>query len=188
MDWIPRLLAITSTALAFIAFGGDSADTPVLPTPLPLTTLISVPDASQGTQNATPTTAAIAVIPPTARCGQWWGLATQVGWTEADLPTLDYVLWKESRCDPAQHNTTLNKDGSSDMGLTQINDRSWCLPTRWYPDGYLQTLGILTTVGCDQLFDPATNLTAAKAIYDYSRETNGNGWKPWSIKGPNGNP
>ena len=63
----------------------------------------------------------------------------------------------------------------------QINDRSWCLPTRWYPDGYLQTLGILTKVGCGELFDPATNLKAAKAIHDYSQETNGNGFKPWGL-------
>jgi len=179
MDWIPRLLATTSAVFAFIAVGDWRADAP---TPQPQTTLISVPDASESLLKATPTTTANdAVIPPTARCGQWWGLAIEAGWTEDLLETLDYVLWRESRCDPTQHNTTLNKDGSADVGLTQINDRSWCLPTRWYPQGYLQTVGVLTTVGCEQLFDPYLNLKAAKALYDYSQEANGNGWQPWQL-------
>ena len=33
MDWIPRLLAITSTAFALLAFEGRQADTPSIPTP-----------------------------------------------------------------------------------------------------------------------------------------------------------
>lgn len=132
---------------------------------------------------ATPTTTAIAHIPPTARCGQWWGLAAQAGWQPEHMETLDYVIWRESRCDPAQHNTTRNKDGSTDIGLTQINDRSWCMGTRWYPGGYLQHIGVLRIVGCNELFDPYTNLKAAKAIYDYSLRENDAGWQPWSIKG-----
>jgi hypothetical protein len=108
-------------------------------------------------------------------------LAVEAGWTPDLLPTLDYVMWKESRCDPTQHNTTLNRDGSADVGLTQINDRSWCLGTKWYPKGYLQTIGALPTVGCEQLFDPYLNLVSAKAIYDYAQQHNGNGWQPWKL-------
>jgi hypothetical protein len=108
-------------------------------------------------------------------------LAVEAGWTPDLLPTLDYVMWKESRCDPTQHNTTLNRDGSADVGLTQINDRSWCLGTKWYPKGYLQTIGALSTVGCEQLFDPYLNLVSAKAIYDYAQKHNGNGWQPWKL-------
>jgi hypothetical protein len=133
-------------------------------------------------------TSTIAPVPTTTTaetaprlCGQWWGLALQAGWTQDQLPTLDYVMWRESRCLADRHNTTLNGDGSTDIGLTQINDWSWCLPTRWYPDGYLQTVGVLTTVGCAQLFDPYTNLLAAKTIHDYSQETNRNGWQPWGL-------
>ena len=73
--------------------------------------------------------------------------------------------------------TSLTADGSTDMGLTQINDRSWCLPTRWYPAGYLQTLGKINY--CKDLFDPYLNLVAAKALYDYAEKTNGNGFTPW---------
>ena len=174
MEWIPRLLAITSTALALLAFRGADQTTPSLPTPTPVTTLITLPIASETTTTLPPP-------PADAHCPEWWALAREAGWTDDLLPTLDYVLWKESRCLPDQHNTTLNKDGSSDIGLTQINDRSWCLPTRWYPNGYLQTIGVLSTVGCEQLFDPYANLRAAKAIYDYALEHNGNGWQPWKL-------
>ena len=176
MEWIPRLLAITSTALALLAFRGAEETTPSLPTPTPVTTLLEAPIASQTTTTTVP-------VPSDALCPQWWPLAIDAGWTPDLLPTLDYVMWRESRCLPDQHNTTLNKDGSSDMGLTQVNDRSWCFGTRWYPNGYLQTVGVLNYVGCNELFDPYTNLKAAKAIYDYSLRENDAGWQPWSIKG-----
>jgi hypothetical protein len=45
----------------------------------------------------------------------------------------------------------------------------------------LQTVGVLPTVGCEQLFDPFTNLLAAKALYDYSETHQGNGWAPWNL-------
>ena len=174
MEWIPRLFAITSTALAFAAFKGADETTPPAPTPTPVTTLITLPIASQ-------TTTTLPSALADAHCPQWWGLAKEAGWTDDLLPTLDYVLWRESRCQPDAHNTTLNRDKSADVGLTQINDRSWCLPTRWYPQGYLQTIGILPTVGCEQLFDPYLNLLSAKAIHDYAQQTNGNGWQPWKL-------
>ena len=174
MEWIPRLLAITSTALALLAFRGADETTPSLPTPTPVTTLITLPIAPETTTTLPPP-------PADAHCPQWWALAREAGWTDDLLPTLDYVMWRESRCLTTAHNTTLNRDGSADIGLTQINDRSWCLPTRWYPNGYLQTIGILPTVGCEQLFDPYLNLLSAKAIHDYAQRTNGNGWQPWKL-------
>lgn len=185
MDFIPRLLAITSATLALVAFRGAEAQTPPPPTPTPITALTTSLSTPQDIPEsaATPTTTAIAQIPSTARCGQWWGLAAQAGWEPEHMETLDYVLHRESRCDPTQYNTTLNRDGSSDIGLMQINGRSWCKATRWYPDGYLQTVGVLAYVGCQELFDPYTNLKAAKAIYDYSLRANENGWQPWDVKG-----
>ena len=174
MEWIPRLLAITSTTLALLAFRGADETTPSLPTPTTVTTLITLPIASETTTTLPPP-------PADAHCPEWWALAREAGWTDDLLPTLDYVMWRESRCLTTAHNTTLNRDKSADIGLTQINDRSWCLPTRWYPNGYLQTIGILPTVGCEQLFDPYLNLLSAKAIHDYAQRTNGNGWQPWKL-------
>jgi len=118
-------------------------------------------------------------IPTVHRCAQWMSLAIQAGWRTVHLPVLDYIIWQESRCEPHQINKTLNKDGSWDYGLTQINDRSWCKPTRWYKQGYLQSLGIVGY--CDDLLTPINNLKAAKALHDYSQKTNGNGFQPWGL-------
>jgi len=177
MDFIPRLLGAISVVL--FAIGITDRNSASAPVTIPTTSVVVITTTT--TIEPAPTHAANDSIPPTSRCGMWWGLATQLGWHADSMPTLDYVMWRESRCDPTQHNTTRNKDGSTDIGLTQINDRSWCLPTRWYPKGYLQTIGVLSTVGCNELFDPATNLKAAKAIYDYSQEHNDNGFQPWGL-------
>jgi len=174
MEWITRLLAITSTAFALIAFNEAQTPPPPTPTPTPVTTLYEAPIVPESTTT-------LPSPPADALCPQWWGMARDAGWTDDLLPTLDYVMWRESRCDPTQHNTTLNRDKSTDIGLTQVNDRSWCLSTRWYPGGYLQTVGVLPTVGCEHLFDPYLNLLSAKAIYDYAQRTNGNGWQPWKL-------
>ena len=114
---------------------------------------------------------------PKALCPQWWDTAVRAGWELDQLKTLDYIINRESRCQRKAHNTTLNADGSTDMGLTQINDRSWCKPNRYNPVGYLQSLGLIQY--CKDLFDPYLNLSAAKAIYDYAEKTNGNGFGPW---------
>ncbi len=42
-------------------------------------------------------------------------------------------------------------------------------------------MGVLPTVGCEQLFDPYLNLLSAKALYDYSETNQQNGWAPWSL-------
>jgi hypothetical protein len=176
VDLITRFLAVTSATLAVIAFQARPETPPTQPPTPTTTTLLEAPRPLSVVPSNT-----LPPPPADAQCPQWWGLAREAGWTDDLLPTLDYVMWRESRCDPTQHNTTLNKDGSTDLGLTQVNDRSWCLATRWYPEGYLQTIGTLTTVGCEQLFDPYLNLLSAKAIYDYAEETNGNGWQPWRL-------
>ena len=113
------------------------------------------------------------------RCGQWFDLAIEAGWEAWHWPTLDYILWRESRCSPTALNKTLNADKSWDYGLLQINDRSWCKKTRYYPDGYLQSLSVLDY--CKDLLDPYTNLVAAKKLYDYSKKTTKNGFNPWGV-------
>ena len=176
MELIPRLLGMTSAVLLLF---GVMQDKPVRQEPTAAKVVVA--EVKRGLTSVATTQVPATVAPASAQCGQWWGLAYQAGWQEEQMQTLDYIMWRESRCEPHQHNTTLNKDGSTDMGLTQINDRSWCLPTKWYPDGYLQTQGVLISIGCEQLFDPLTNLRAAKEIYDYSKETNGNGFQPWGL-------
>ncbi len=170
MDWIVRLLAVASASLATLGLTGNPLSTPD-PKPRPM---------AHFREPAVPATTTT-TLPAGLRCPGWYGLALEAGWHADSMPTLDYVIWRESRCLADAHNKTLNRDKSTDIGLTQINDRSWCLPTRWYPDGYLQNLGILEEAGCGELFDPLTNLKAAKALYDYSEKQTGHGWTPWNL-------
>lgn len=179
MDFVPRILAAVSASLLTLGVGlAHNPPTPVSPS----TTIREVAVVSSfHTATTQPPTTTTTTVLAGAKCGQWWGLALQLGWQPEHMETLDYIMWRESRCDPAQHNTTLNADGSSDIGLTQINDRSWCLPTRWYPNGYLQSVGVLSTVGCEQLFDPETNLKAAKAIHEYHVSQGQRGFEAWEL-------
>ena len=101
------------------------------------------------------------------KCPQYRTTILGVGFKPKDLKTVDAIIYKESRCQSGAINSTLNRDGSHDYGLAQINGRSWCLPTRYYPDGYLQSLGIVQD--CDDLLNPVTNLEAAYEIYRYAK-------------------
>jgi hypothetical protein len=107
------------------------------------------------------------------KCPQYETTILSVGFTRAELPVMDAIIYRESRCLSYVVNRTLNKDKSYDYGLTQINGRSWCEPTRYYPNGYLQTVGVLDE--CDDLLNPVINLEAAFALYTYSK-----GFGPWS--------
>ena len=101
-------------------------------------------------------------------------LARIVGWPKKELDTLVKIAYRESRCTPKAHNKTRNADGSQDYGLMQINDWSWCKPTKYYPKGYLQQKGIIEV--CEDLFNPILNLASAYALYEYSNNT----WKQWN--------
>ena len=101
-------------------------------------------------------------------------LPLTLGGSRKDLSKLDYVMWRESRCIPRVFNS-LDPNGGS-AGLMQIN-QFWCLPNRYYKQGWLQAQGILDS--CSELFNPEINLQAGLAIFQYSKEHNNNGWQPW---------
>ena len=107
-------------------------------------------------------------VPGWALCPMWWSTAKQVGWQTQNIWMLDYVMWRESRCQPAVHNPDDPMTGS--YGLTQVNG-GW---SRW-----LRERGVLAKRA--DLFDPATNLLAALHIYNYANERYGKGWNPWKI-------
>jgi hypothetical protein len=130
--------------------------------------------ANTSTTSST-TTTSIVPAPPDARCPMWWSLALSVGFTIEQMPTLDRIMFVESRCDETQLNASDPNGGS--VSLTQIN-RFWCLPSRYYPDGYLQTMGVLTE--CDDLYTPAINLRAALALVAYSRSVGLSDWHQWA--------
>jgi len=128
------------------------------------------------TTSTTTSTTTTLPVPADAYCGGWWNLAREVGWSEENLPKLDYVIHRESRCLPEAFNAKDPNGGSA--GLTQIN-YFWTSKTRYYPRGYLQTLDVLKNR--NELFEPRTNLLAALTIFRYSEEVNGCGWKPWLV-------
>ena len=113
-------------------------------------------------------------LPANMMCPQWAQMAIDVGWLETDLPKIDAVMHRESRCFSNSHYAKDPHGGS--YGLMQIN-AFWCKPSRWYPSGYLQSFGVLTN--CKQLFHPRTNLIAARVIWQYSHTQYGDGWLPW---------
>ena len=140
----------------------------------PSSTVIGNANTETTTSSST-TSTTVVLAPPDALCPQWWSTARAVGFDDTLLPTLDRIMYRESRCDTSQLNAEDPNGGS--VGLTQIN-RFWCLPSNYYPDGYLQTMGVLTS--CDQLFDPTINLRAALELVAYSRSVGYCEWKQWA--------
>lgn len=123
--------------------------------------------------SVTPSAHVHAAKKSTGLCPQWQKLAISVGWKMRNLETLDRLMHRESRCWPGALNSTLNRDGSSDYGLMQINDKTWCLPSKYAFKGYLQAQKILKD--CNELLIPSVNLAAALAVY----EAAGNSFSPW---------
>lgn len=85
------------------------------------------------------------------RCPQW-----EPKFREHGLPVkaFSFIAYRESRCNPKAHNTTLNRNGSQDLGLVQVNS-SWKTVTR-------------NICGTDitGLFNVDCNLSVAKYLYD----------------------
>ena len=128
-------------------YGVDAVSVPVIPT----TTATTQPDA------------------PKTLCEQVFDTAKAIGWPADQLGMLVAIAQRESRCQPDAFNLSDPNGGS--YGIMQING-FWCQPSRYWPNGYLQAYGLLTS--CADLYDRETNLRAALAIYRYS-----NGWRAW---------
>ena len=112
---------------------------------------------------------------PTHRCPQFEPLFAQYGLEPVEV--FSYIAYRESRCNPEAVNAkfdskgnvtwTLNKDGSIDRGLIQINS---CWKT--------VTKNVCGT-GLEGLFDVHCNLKVAKYIMDNSASGLGN-WNVWN--------
>ena len=114
------------------------------------------------------------VLPHNMMCPQWAQIAIDVGWREEDLPMLDYIIHRESRCFTTSYSITDPNGGS--YGLAQVNGY-WCEPSKYWPKGYLQSFGVIKT--CKQLLHPRANLVSARLIWLYAHRHSGNGWAPW---------
>ena len=87
----------------------------------------------------------------TKRCPEWEDELRQRGFP---VELFSYIMWRESRCMPNAHNTTLNRDKSQDLGLLQINS-TWKTVTR-----------NICGTGIKGLFNPDCNLKVAKYLYE----------------------
>lgn len=90
----------------------------------------------------------------TMRCPKWEAKFAQHG---LPVQTFSFIAWRESRCRLRAWNTTLNADGSSDLGLVQINS-SWKKVTSQICNAPYGDLTVLFKVDC--------NLAVAKYLYD----------------------
>jgi hypothetical protein len=114
---------------------------------------------SEGTKGKTVALAPIKATPKkpipsdqTKRCPQWHHLFRRYG---LPVEVFSYIAWRESRCNPRAHNKTLNRNGSQDLGLVQVNN-SWKTVTS-------QVCG--TPYGkMEVLFDVHCNLSVARYL------------------------
>lgn len=120
----------------------------------PVPTIYQPDITSTTTSTTSTTTTTTTTVVRTGKCAQWHELALSVGWPEDELPTLDKVMWRESRCTPDAYS-------NGNHGLTQINNihRAWIEELGWtFPD---------------DLYDPAKNLRFAYLLWA------DDGWKHW---------
>jgi hypothetical protein len=89
----------------------------------------------------------------TKRCPQWEDEFAEFG---LPVQTFSYIAWRESKCNPMAWNKTLNRNGSQDRGLVQINS-SWVTVTAKECASQRGDLSVLFDVRC--------NLAVARYLY-----------------------
>jgi hypothetical protein len=89
----------------------------------------------------------------TKRCPQWEAEFAAFG---LPVQTFSYIAYRESRCNPLAHNKTLNRNGTQDRGLVQINS-GWITVTAKECASQRGDLSVLFNVRC--------NLAVARYLY-----------------------
>ena len=90
---------------------------------------------------------------PTKRCPKWEDEFAEFG---LPVQTFSYIAYRESRCNPLAHNKTLNRNGSQDRGLLQVNS-TWVSVTAKECASQRGDLSVLFDVRC--------NLAVARYLY-----------------------
>lgn len=111
---------------------------------------------------------------PTLKCRNHYDIIEMVSDSRDMMYEVDYIMWRESRCNASAINRDDPMGGS--IGLFQIN-KFWCKPNRYTERGFLQDAGVLTK--CKDLYNPIISGKAMMAIYDYADNRYGDGWGPW---------
>jgi len=96
---------------------------------VPITSTTSIMDSTTTTAPARAATRSAAEVEASRRCPEFEGLFAKYGLVPVDV--FSFIAWRETRCDPTKVNAefgpdgkptkTLNRDGSYDVGLLQIN-------------------------------------------------------------------
>ena len=89
----------------------------------------------------------------TTRCPQWEDEFAAFG---LPVEAFSYIAYRESRCNPLAHNKTLNRNGTQDRGILQINS-SWVSVTAKECASQKGDLSVLFDVRC--------NLAVARYLY-----------------------
>ena len=89
----------------------------------------------------------------TKRCPQWEDEFAAFG---LPVEAFSYIAYRESRCNPLAHNKTLNRNGTQDRGILQINS-SWVTVTAKECASQRGDLSVLFDVRC--------NLAVARYLY-----------------------
>ena len=89
----------------------------------------------------------------TKRCPQWEDEFAEFG---LPVQAFSYIAYRESRCNPLAHNKTLNRNGTQDRGILQINS-SWVSVTAKECASQKGDLSVLFDVRC--------NLAVARYLY-----------------------
>lgn len=111
---------------------------------------------------------------PTLKCRNHYDIIEMVSDSRDMMYEVDYIMWRESRCNASVINRDDPMGGS--IGLFQIN-KFWCKPNRYTERGFLQDAGVLTK--CKDLYNPIVSGKAMMAIYEYANDRYGDGWGPW---------
>ena len=89
----------------------------------------------------------------TKRCPQWEDEFAEFG---LPVQTFSFIAWRESKCNPMAWNKTLNRNGTQDRGVLQINS-SWVTVTAKECASQKGDLSVLFDVRC--------NLAVARYLY-----------------------
>jgi hypothetical protein len=151
-------ISLSGLAVAYDAYNAPSA--------LPVTPPVTVSLAPMVPLTTT-------TVKPLTDCQYALQLAQQAGWPLNEMGTVAIILYRESACQVKAFNKFDSNGGS--YGLYQING-FWCRPSKYWPTGWLQAKGLVTT--CADLFNPVVNTNSALAIWHNS------GYGPWALPNP----
>jgi hypothetical protein len=115
-------------------------------------------DPSTDTRHSLP----VVYAPRHPQCAPYLELALEVGWPAWALSHIEPVMWRESRCTERAQLT--NTNGTVDRGLMQVNSSNGEM---------LKKAGVI--VSLDELFNPRTNLRAARELFAFW----GGSFCPW---------